>query len=248
MKKLLLWILSISSLFAIGVCEARAEETYTPEELLTYWELNGYPDYVGGVYYKDYMSSFVVVLVDATQEEKESLIASINYKKVETAYGKYSHNRLMEINDEIFEMMKATDDIYCMGLDDIGNRIEVGVAEKSLQSYTEYFQSVYGDAVYVEESLPVTSTDDIRENIPAINNNDHYYFLLIIPVTAFVFAVFMRIRRSRTAVYSTAHGTTETRGTAVSKQEIVRRIENSAVTPKDELLTSIKQRISFDCR
>lgn len=256
MKKIIIFILCISSLFGLTVCGAEAKETYTPVELTNYWERVGYPDYIGGVYYKDDMQTFVIVFANATQEEKDELLASLIYKNIETTEGKYSRNRLWEIQDEISSLMESDiGNFQSSKVDDINNCIIVAVKKEGLQKYTEYFESTYGDAVIVKEAtgiimLTILDAKDIAgigaiDGIaPTVKNTDIYYYLFVVMLTAILLVTVTRLRRMRTAAYSTADGRVVAHSSPISQKEIIRQIENSALTPNDEVFTSIKQKIS----
>ena len=160
MKKLIVFLSLI--LLCIACClPAFAAEDELPdgsfenaEALFQYWETNGYPDYIGGLWTDNgttYPLTFSLVN-GAGREEVLRLLADDG--SVVFATARYSRNALMRVQDELFAYFEQDVGLTHTGLMEMQNAIEIGIAsERAEDARTKEFLDMlrreYGDMVYV---------------------------------------------------------------------------------------------------
>lgn len=144
------------------------------------WEMNGYPDDVGNVYYDDATGNIVITLVNGTEARRQEILAMAgNAEGIGFGESKYSYNRMLAVQQEIqADMAGAADKVHSVGVgwgsDADGNvagfgesgkeaRVVVTVAESALDEYRGAYEAKYGDMVYVVSgTAPVLLEENTR--------------------------------------------------------------------------------------
>jgi|SRR5690625_2897768 len=235
------------------------------EELNAEWEKNGYPDFVGHVYYDQDINKFKLGLVDMEDPEAEELIASLDdLDSIEIETAAFAYNDLLEIQESISEDLAkssndeegingvavgwTTIDGKVSGFGDSGKefRVIVTVDESVYDEYKEKFSSVYGEKVYVESGEFVTFADDmVREEIQpfsAQNNLLWIYLSLFVLVCAVIIFVFITYQKF-TTVKQTPSGHLLSSSKTLSKGEVVTTVKKETVQPSDEVYEKIISKI-----
>lgn len=210
------------------------------------WEMNGYPDDVGNVYYDDATGNIVITLVNGTEARRQEILAMAgNAEGIGFGESKYSYNRMLAVQQEIqADMAGAADKVHSVGVgwgsDADGNvagfgesgkeaRVVVTVAESALDEYRGAYEAKYGDMVYVVSgTAPVL----LEEDAGASRNP----WLLPAAITLFVLAALtvLFVNRSRLVpAMRASDGTTVTSAQRLSRKEVVKAVEESAVSPSE---------------
>jgi len=253
-------LVSILIALALTLCLAGAAFAQTPEEvragaeaLFQDWEMNGYPDDVGGVYYDQDTGGMVILLVNGTDARRQELLALAGNPATGLAFGesRYSYNQMRAVQDEIAARM-GDGDIHSVavgwtsangevtGFGDSGKefRVVVSVDEGAYDQYAAAWQAQYGDMVYVETGKAPVLLDDAR------GANDWLLPAAAVFLLAAAVAVLVR-RNARTAAAQTAGGGTVTAPAPrhVSEKEAVRAVRDSAVSPPDTARAKLMERL-----
>lgn len=170
----------ICALFALCLClalgmSAMAAPYADISALFQHWEQSGYPEDVAGVYSTDGSTyNLTVQLIGDKDGSREAEIRAMlnDDSGVRFEAGTYSHQRLLQIHEEITDAyLFEGSGLYACGIGwgmDGGfgesgkeSRVVVTVDEARLEEYTAAFSGVYGDAVVVEAGeQPVLTTEE----------------------------------------------------------------------------------------
>lgn len=173
----------ICVLFALCLCltlgmSAMAAPYADISALFQHWEQFGYPDYVAGVYSTDGSAyNLTVQLIGDEDGSREAEIRAMLNDDSEVTFeaGTYSHQRLLQIHQEITDgYMLEGSGVYACGIGwgmDGGfgesgkeSRVVVTVDEARLEEYAAAFSGIYGDAVVVEAGgQPVLTMEEELE-------------------------------------------------------------------------------------
>ena len=140
------------------------------------WEISGYPDDIGGVYYDSDLGKMGILIVNPEQGRIDELRAMFSDGVVLTP-STFSYNELRLAQEEIDAIMAPGSGIYSTGVgwtstDGIVHgfgesgkefRLVVGVDESVFDHYSEGFAALYGDRVVIEASSQV-ALDSISES------------------------------------------------------------------------------------
>lgn len=188
MRKIISYLFSLLFVFSISTLILRADEISTQYsnvvELYEYWEANGYPDYIGGVFSTDGgMDSLTVLLVggdDSIAEKIRDSLADDTGISFESAL--FSYNAMRAVQDEITaNYMEGGGKIYRIGVGwtsidgkvtGFGEsrkefRVVVSVDKSKVAEYTDIFYKIYGQMVVVEEGSAMSlddSTDVVSDD------------------------------------------------------------------------------------
>lgn len=170
----------------------------SPYELFQYWEKNGYPEYVCGVWSTNGGSqelTFGILenyYVNGNKAEDLIYLNVRNDSNLTLVYQKHSKNVLLSIMDEIEEQMKKNGTelgITCAGLYDDRNVVELTIKKEKQQNektnlFVSYLKMKYGDAlsvVFSDEEIKYTAMLNPliyeTKKIEAENRKD--FFILI---------------------------------------------------------------------
>lgn len=261
MKKLLSLFLIIAMLSFSSTALATAGAADV-SDLYNYWETNGYPDDVGGVYYDNATGDLVITLVGADEARRAEIVAMVEDNAgLSLGESQYAYNDLLAVHKEIeVEMPGSNNGIYSVGIgwwsidgEVVGFgqsgkefRVIVSVDESRLAEYQQTYEARYGDMVYVEASeAPVNemlSSTSIREAAGASNN----VWVLPGTVAAVILAGFSALlyqRRRSAAAMETVNGTTVTSIQRLSREEVVQAVKESAVPPSEAVHTKLMEQI-----
>lgn len=223
------------------------------EALFQDWEMNGYPDDVGGVYCDQDTGGLVILLVNGTDARRQELLALAGNPAAGLAFGesKYSYNQMRAVQDEIAARM-GDGDIHSVavgwtsangqvtGFGDSGKefRVVVSVDESAYDQYAAAWQAQYGDMIYVETGEAPVLLDDAR------GANDWLLPAAVVFLLAAAVAVLVR-RNARTAAAQTAGGGTVTAPAPrhVSEKDAVQAVRDSAVSPPDTARAKLMERM-----
>lgn len=88
--------------------------------LFNYWETNGYPDDVGGVYYDNATGNMVIMLVNGSEMRKQEILAmEQNMDSTRISFGEslYSYNEMLAVQKKIeVELEAGNSKIYSIGI------------------------------------------------------------------------------------------------------------------------------------
>jgi len=162
--------------------EAVMPETPSIDLIITQWEMEGYPDDIGGKYYDSGFGTYGVLVVNPSAKRIKELHELFEAHGIDVIITpcKYSYNELRQVQNEITEMMISNPDsgIYgtgtgwssenrgVQGFGDSGKefRVVIDVDESVFDHYRVGFANRYGDRVHVVVGLPFfrlsSSTDD----------------------------------------------------------------------------------------
>jgi hypothetical protein len=158
----------------IEAIDLLGEDDGTVEWHYQLWEYTGeYPENVGYVVLGEDQETYIIGLVENTDEAQSNLRALFpESENVEFEDATYSYNELMRIQQEITDEWIHEEGIYSIGIGwgvengqvigfgPSGNesRVVVSVNEEEVAQFTELFESEYGESVYVESSEGVFTT------------------------------------------------------------------------------------------
>lgn len=235
------------------------------EEMVASWEENGYPDFVGHVYYDQETDKFKLGLVEMDDPEAEELIASLEeIDNIEIETATFAYNDLLKIQTSISEELEkssnneegingvgvgwTTIDGEVSGFGSSGKefRVIVTVDESVYDEYKEKFASAYGEKVYVESGEFGTFADDIaREDIQPIsiqNNQLWIYLSLFVLFCAVIIFVFITYQKF-TIAKQTISGHVVSSSQPLSKKEVISAVKENKVKPSDDIYERIVSKI-----
>lgn len=256
MKRLIAILMILACVLSAPVAAYAANEEgeYSDiEELYQYWEMNGYPDYAGGVFSdSDSIGHLTVLLVndDGTiaDQIRDSLVddSGVSFGKAE-----FSYNALKEASEDISANYMGSDEkIYSVGVGwtsadgvvtgfgESGKefRVVVTVDESVLTEYEDKFHELYGDMVVVEAGGPFMPVEDASAGnvwlLPLM------IFIIMIAGAGILF------NRSRLIpAMQTTKGTVVAQSAPVSRKETITAVKNSEIAPSDKVFDSILRKI-----
>lgn len=236
------------------------QTTYsTAFDLFQHWSNDGYPDYVTGVWSTDGGSYNVTVGItnDAAGEAgKQEILALVeDDASVNFAPQTYSHNYLMQIQDELFPYFEQDLGLVATGLYDMENYIGVEILsakanDKATLSFIAELQQKYGDAVSISYSEGfATTTDEIGLMNPLAPSNagkTSFSPLLIagaILIPLLVFGIYFALRKRFVPVMQTNAEKTVTRSGKISVKEVEGIVKDSSLTVSKEVDEKVMEEI-----
>ncbi len=236
------------------------QATYsTAFDLFQHWCNEGYPDYVTGVWSTDGSSYNLTVGVtgDAAGEAgKQEILALVeDDASVNFAPQTYSHNYLMQIQDELFPYFEQDLGLVATGLYDMENYIGVEILsakanDKATLSFIAELQQKYGDAVSISYSEGfATTTDEIGLMNPLAPSNagkTSFSLLLVagaILIPLLVFGIYFVLRKRFVPVMQTNAGKTVTRSGKISVKEVEGIVKDSSLTVSKEVDERVMEEI-----
>lgn len=233
----------------------------TPHDLFVWWEENGYPDYVCGVWSTYGGTNELTIGITNYRDEKgveakELILEHIdNHNKVSFVYQKHSKNYLLSIMKEMefyFQNNASELGLSSMGIYDDKNHVKIGIKKEKQndiksKEFVDNLLNKYGDALLIEYTDEVfTHTFISRVEIDTdsslkskINNLLLSGVALITVICVFIF-VFLK-RKNRLLIYPDGDTSIEYR---YSTKEIKDKIINSDLSPNDSLKDKIKEKIT----
>lgn len=232
-------------------------------ELYEYWEQNGYPDYVGGVFSTDGGMNNLTVLIVNGEESKAEQIRNLLVDDSGVSFGTamFSYNEMKAANDEIVANYLGSDNkVYSVGIGWISkdgvatgfgesgkeSRVVVSVDKSVLTEYEDKFYKLYGDMVVVEEGGAAILEN--AENIKNISSPSNVWQLpLVISLTIIIVAGILFFNRTRfIPAMQTTKGAVVTQSAPASRKQVIDAIKNGEAVPKDEVFNTILCKIGKD--
>lgn len=229
--------------------------------LYEYWDATeSYPEYVAGVSSTDGGNALTVTLVAGYEDAEDEIRAMLaDDTGLTFAYGgSYSEAYLRQVNDEIVQnyISNGNGDVYgcgvgwhtvdgaVVGFGESGteSRVTVDVAEDKVDYYTQLFQELYGDAVYVEGSSGMVYTDYATAST-AIGMNWTQFALILVGCFIVLGSGYFGFWRPRHRLaYQTAGGNVVTGNAPVTRSETIDAVLQSGIEPEHELFDKIFER------
>lgn len=221
-------------------------------DLFQHWCNDGYPDYVTGIWSNDGSSYNLTVGVtnDAAGEAGKQEILDLveNDDSITFTTQTYSHNYLMQIQEELFPYFEQEElGLVGSGVYDMENCVHVEVLtekendEVSLNFIAE-LEEKYGDAVSISYTEGyVLRTEEISLTTPpapSIGGKISFSPLLIagmILIPLLVFGIYFALRKRFIPVLQTNTGGTVTHSDTLSVKEVEELVKDSSLTVSKEV-------------
>jgi len=148
------------------------------------WDMYGYPDDFGGIYYDQTTGKTIIQLIGMNEDrikELQELFGEDTLIGFEPSMIPY--NRLKEIQSEITNDMFVYGNIYSIGIGWISMdgavkgfgksgtefRVIVAVEESTIELYSKKYHELYGDLVYVRVGEPIVFDGSSKSNAAPTN-------------------------------------------------------------------------------
>ena len=236
------------------------QSTYpTLFDLFQHWCNDGYPDYVTGVWSNDGSSYNLTVGVvegaagEAGKQEILDLIENDTFITFTTQT--YTHNYLMQIQDELFPYFDQDLGLVATGLYDMENYVGVEILsskanDEATLNFIAELKEKYGDAISVSYSEGfATTTDEISLTTPLAPSTDgktSFSPLLIagiILIPLLVFGVYFSLRKRFVPVLQTNAGGTVTHSDTLSVKKVETMVKDSSLTVSKEVDEKVMEEI-----
>ena len=229
-------------------------------DLFQHWCNDGYPDYVTGIWSNDSSSYNLTVGVtnDAAGEAGKQEILDLveNDDSITFTTQTYSHNYLMQIQEELFPYFEQEElGLVGSGVYDMENCVHVEVLtekendEVSLNFIAE-LEEKYGDAVSISYTEGyVLRTEEISLTTPpapSIGGKSSLSPLIIagmILIPLLIFGIYFVLRKRFIPVLQTNAGGTVTRSDTLSVKEVEELVKDSSLTVSKEVDVRVMERI-----
>lgn len=258
MTLILLTALAVPASASAGTAYETAGETGEPGtfanawELFQWWETNGYPDYVSGVWTETGgMEELVIGITEEGGEaaRREVLDLVENDASVSFATQKYSYNYLRQLQEEITAyLMEHELGSWGIGAsvmeNNIGLSLQYDIAEHETTALVvKELKERYGDIVQIEMGTgQIVTYDMVVEIGPAVVTDTAVHpgkqlmtWLPMALVLLLVASGAILIARRRTTVMQTATGETVTTGGKLSAAQVEDMIKTDAPAPSADL-------------
>lgn len=221
-------------------------------DLFQHWCNAGYPDYVTGIWSTDGSSYNLTVGVtnDASGEAGKQEILDLveNDASITFTTQTYSHNYLMQIQEELFPYFEQEElGLVGSGVYDMENCVHVEfLTEKENDEVSLNFiaklEEKYGDAVSISYTEGyVLRTEEISLTTPpapSIGRKSPFSPLLIagmILIPLLVFGIYFALRKRFVPVMQTNTGGTVTHSDTLSVKEVEELVKDSSLTVSKEV-------------
>ena len=221
-------------------------------DLFQHWCNDGYPDYVTGIWSTDGSSYNLTVGVtnDAAGEAGKQEILNLveNDASITFTTQTYSHNYLMQIQEELFPYFEQEElGLVGSGVYDMENCVHVEIlTEKANDEVSLNFipelEEKYGDAVSISYTEGyVLRTEEISLTTPpapSIGGKSSFSPLLIagmILIPLLVFGIYFALRKRFVPVMQTNTGGTVTHSDTLSVKEVEELVKDSSLTVSKEV-------------
>ncbi len=242
------------------------QATYpTAFDLFQHWCNDGYPNYVTGVWSTDGSSYNVTIGItkDAAGEAGKQEILDLveNDASVTFSTQTYSHDYLMQIQEELFPYFDQDLGLVAYGLYDKENCIGVEILtakaeEEATVNFIAELKEKYGDAISVSyaESY-VTLTDELQINTttvlmeplsPSTDGKASFSLLFVavlIGIPLLIFGVYFVLRKRFVPVLQTNAGGTVTQSGKLSAKKVEEIVKDSSLTVSKEVDERVMEEI-----
>ncbi len=220
-------------------------------DLFQHWCNDGYPDYVTGVWSNDGSNyNLTVGLVEGTAGEtgKQEILNLIeNDAFITFTTQTYSHNYLMQIQEELLPYFKQDLGLVASGLYDMENYIGVEILsakanDEATLNFIAELQQKYGDAVsisYAEGYATTTEEIGISNPLaPSTGGKSSFSPLLVaglIMIPLLVFGLYFVLRKRFVPVMQTNTGKTVAHTGKISVKKVEELVKDSSLTVSKEV-------------
>ena len=223
------------------------QTTYaTAFDLFQQWCNDGYPDYVTGIWSTDGSSYNVTIGItdDAAGEAGKQEILNLveNDATVTFSTQTYTHNYLMQIQDELLPYFKEDLGLAATGLYDRENYIGVEILiakaeEEATVNFIAELKEKYGDAISISYTEGyATTTDEIGLSAPlspSTGGKTSFSPLLaagLIGIPLLIFGTYFALRKRFVPVLQTNAGWTITQTGKLSVKGVEELVKYSSLT------------------
>lgn len=229
-------------------------------DLYQVWCNEGYPDYVTGIWSNDGSTYNLTVGItgDAAGEagKQEILRLVEDDASVTFAPQTYTHDYLMQIQEELLPYFKEDLGLVASGVYDMENYVGVEILsakanDKATRNFIAELKEKYGDAVSVSYSEGYASvTDEIGLGsplAPSTDRNSSFSPLMIaglILIPLLVFGIYFALRKRFVPVIQTNEGRTVAQTDRLSVKEVEALVKDSHLTMSKEVDERVMEGIS----
>lgn len=221
-------------------------------DLFQHWCNDGYPDYVTGVWSNDGSSYNLTVGVveGAAGEAGKQVILDLveNDDSITFTTQTYSHNYLMQIQDELFPYFEQTElGMVGSGVYDMENCVHVEfLTEKANDEVSLNFiaelEEKYSDAIsvsytegYVLRTEEISLTNPLAPSVGGKSSVSPLLIAGLILIPLLVFGIYFALRKRFIPVLQTNAGGTVTQNSKISVKEVEGMVKDSSLTVSKEV-------------
>lgn len=232
--------------------DMNTNQTYpTLFDLFQVWCNEGYPDYVTGVWSNDGSSYNLTIGItgDAAGEAGKQEILNLVEDDASVIFAPqtYTHNYLMQIQDDLLPYFKQDLGLVASGLYDRENYVGVEILsakanDEATLNFIAELEQKYGDAVSISYSEGyATTTDEIGLSnplAPSTGGNSSFSPLLaagLILLPLLVFGLYFALRKRFVPVVQTNAGGTVAHTDTLSVKDVERILKESSLTVSREV-------------
>lgn len=232
--------------------DMNTNQTYpTLFDLFQVWCNEGYPDYVTGVWSNDGSSYNLTIGItgDAAGEAGKQEILNLVEDDASVIFAPqtYTHNYLMQIQDDLLPYFKQDLGLVASGLYDRENYVGVEILsakanDEATLNFIAELEQKYGDAVSISYSEGyATTTDEIGLSnplAPSTGGNSSFSPLLaagLILLSLLVFGLYFALRKRFVPVMQTNAGGTVAHTDTLSVKDVEKILKESSLTVSREV-------------
>lgn len=228
-------------------------------DLFQQWCNDGYPDYVTGIWSNDgssYNLTVGVVEGAAGEAGKQEILNLIeNDASVTFTTQAYTHNYLMQIQDELLPYFKEDLGLVATGLYDRENYIGVEILtakaeEEATVNFIAELKEKYGDAISISYAEGyATTTDEIGLSTPLsppTGGKTSFSPLLtagLIGIPLLIFGTYFALRKRFVPVLQTNAGGTVTQTGKLSAKKVEEIVKDSSLTVSKDVDERVMEEI-----
>ena len=236
------------------------QTTYaTAFDLFQHWCNEGYPDYVTGVWSTDGSTYNVTIGItgDAAGEAGKQEILDLveNDATVDFSTQAYTHDYLMQIQDELLPYFEQDLGLVASGVYDRENYIGVEILtakaeEEATVNFIAELKEKYGDAISISYTEGyATTTDEIGLSTPISPSTDgktSFSPLLaagLIGIPLLIFGTYFALRKRFVPVLQTNAGGTVTQTGKLSAKKVEEIVKDSSLTVSKDVDERVMEEI-----
>ena len=226
-------------------------------DLFQHWCNEGYPDYVTGLWSNDGSSYNLTVGVtgDAAGEAGKQEILDLveNDASVTFSTQTYTHDYLMQIQDDLLPYFKQDLGLVASGVYDMENYVGIEILtakanDEATLNFIAELKEKYGDAISISYTENyVTLTDELHTNTttvlmeplsPSATGKISFSPLLVtgaILIPLLVFGIYFALRKRLVPVLQTNAGGTVAQSGKFSVKEVEQIVKDSSLTISKEV-------------
>jgi len=216
------------------------------------------PDYVCGVWSTDGgMDNLTYAVQDtkAGNAGKDEILSLIrDDTTVSFVYQKYSRNRLMQIQDELFEYMSLESGLIITALNEMDNCVDIGIYKEKKDSpetieMLKNLNKKYGDAIRIEYVGLIHTYDDVNfVDVTAdsgVNSVVKFLvFVIVVLAVMLVASVWFIFRKRRYFVIQATNGENIASDAQPTAREVENMVRKTTLSPPENMYEKIIEKIS----